>query len=91
MRIGHKHALPTRLFHWLNAVVLAIMIWSGILIYWAYPVYKIKLFGVVLLKFFPDWFFKNSLWSLDHRLAEGLGAGCVGWAGHARRRQRPTG
>ena len=72
MRIDHKHALPTRLFHWLNAVVLAIMIWSGILIYWAYPVYKIKLFGVVLLKFFPDWFFKNSLWSLDHRLAEGM-------------------
>ena len=45
-----KHSLATRLFHWINAPVLAVMIWSGTLIYWANDVYAIQLGGFTLLK-----------------------------------------
>ena len=38
MRLVRKHSLPTRLFHWINVPVLAVMIWSGLLIFWAYDV-----------------------------------------------------
>ena len=34
-----KHPLAIRWFHWVNFPLLAVMIWSGILIYWAYPAY----------------------------------------------------
>ena len=34
-----KHPLAIRWFHWVNFPLLMLMIWSGILIYWAYPVY----------------------------------------------------
>jgi thiosulfate reductase cytochrome b subunit len=34
-----KHPLAIRWFHWINFPLLAVMIWSGILIYWAYPAY----------------------------------------------------
>ena len=39
MRLERKHALAIRWFHWINFPLLAMMIWSGILIYWAYPSY----------------------------------------------------
>jgi len=38
-RLVKKHPLAIRWFHWLNFPLLAVMIWSGILIYWAYPRY----------------------------------------------------
>ena len=72
MRLQQKHSLATRCFHWINVPVLAILIWSGLLIYWANDVYRIELFGVTLVRFFPSWFYSNSLWKLDHRLAEGM-------------------
>ncbi len=72
MKLVRKHTLPTRLFHWINAPVLAVMIWSGLLIYWANGVYRVRLFGVTLLAFFPDWFYSNRLYQLDHRLALGM-------------------
>jgi thiosulfate reductase cytochrome b subunit len=34
-----KHPPAIRWFHWINFPLLAVMIWSGILIYWAYPAY----------------------------------------------------
>lgn len=34
-----KHPLAIRWFHWINFPLLALMIWSGVLIYWAYPAY----------------------------------------------------
>ena len=40
-KIVKKHPLAIRWFHWLNFPLLAIMIWSGLLIYWANDVYKI--------------------------------------------------
>jgi thiosulfate reductase cytochrome b subunit len=72
IKLIQKHSLPTRVFHWINVIVLSIMIWSGILIYWAHDEYKIEIFGVTLITFFPAWFYENPLWNLDHRLAEGM-------------------
>ena len=69
-RLERKHSLATRVFHWANAPVLAVMIWSGLLIYWANDVYAIRLGGITLVQFFPDWFYEAL--HLDHRLAEGM-------------------
>ncbi len=49
-----KHPLAIRWFHWINFPVLFIMIWSGLLIYWANHVFTITLFGHTFFKFFPD-------------------------------------
>lgn len=65
-----KHPLATRLFHWINALVLAVMIWSGLLIYWANDVYAIRFGTHTLVEFFPDWFYREL--KIDHRLAEGM-------------------
>ena len=68
--IVHKHPLAIRWFHWLNFPLLAIMIWSGLLIYWAYDPYAIKLFGHTVFKFFPEWFYQK--YYIKRRLAEGM-------------------
>lgn len=68
--IENKHPLAIRWFHWVNFPVLTLMIWSGLLIYWAYHPYKIAVGSTTLLSFFPDWFF-NTL-HLKRRLAEGM-------------------
>lgn len=68
--VENKHPLAIRWFHWINFPVLAVMIWSGLLIYWAYHPYKIQVGDTVLVRFFPDWFF-NAL-KLRKRLAEGM-------------------
>jgi len=69
-RLERKHSLATRSFHWINGPVLAVMIWSGLLIYWADDVYTIRLGRLVSFHFFPDWFY-NRL-NIGHRLAEGM-------------------
>ncbi len=69
-RLEKKHALPTRIFHWINGPVLLVMISSGLLIYWANDVYAIHLGGHALFTFFPTWFY-NAL-GVPHRLAEGM-------------------
>lgn len=56
--------------HWINFPVLTVMIWSGLLIYWANDVYQVKLGGKVLVKFFPDWFYQKL--HIPYRLAEGM-------------------
>jgi thiosulfate reductase cytochrome b subunit len=60
-----KHLVAIRWFHWINFPLLLLMIWSGILIYWAYAPYHIGSFH-----FFPAWIY--SLLHVDHRLAEGM-------------------
>ncbi|HSU62042.1 MAG TPA: cytochrome b/b6 domain-containing protein [Bryobacteraceae bacterium] len=60
-----KHLLAIRWFHWINFPLLLLMIWSGILIYWAFPIYSIG-----PLHFFPKWFY--SAFNIDQRLAEGM-------------------
>lgn len=56
-KILRKHALAIRWFHWINFPVLTIMIWSGLLIYWANDVYKIGFGNVTVIKFFPQSFY----------------------------------
>lgn len=69
-RLEKKHPLAIRWFHWINFPVLTIMIWSGILIYWANDVYSIGIGGRTLFHFFPDAFYAR--FHIDQRLAEGM-------------------
>jgi len=71
MKLEKKHPLAIRWFHWLNFPLLAVMIWSGVLIYWAYPVYRIGVGDFTLLKLNLD----QTTWRALHvnnRLAEGM-------------------
>ena len=69
-KLAPKHSLPTRLFHWLNVPLLAVMIWSGVLIYWANDIYKIRIGEITIVDFFPETFYQTL--SVGHRLAEGM-------------------
>ena len=69
-KITKKHPLAIRWFHWINFPILAIMIWSGLLIYWANDVYRLGWGDVTVLKFFPDSIYKAL--NLPFRLAEGM-------------------
>ena len=77
--LREKHALASRWMHWINFPLLAVMIWSGLLIYWAdsdaanthpHAVYRIGIGGWTLLRFFPDWFYDHL--KLTFSLGEGL-------------------
>ena len=68
--IKKKHPLVMRWTHWVNFPVLTIMIWSGMLIYWASPLYSITIFGHTFVHFFPNWFYK--FFNIPFRLAEGM-------------------
>lgn len=65
-----KHPLAIRWFHWINFPVIAIMLWSGMLIYWANDVYRIGWGDKTILKFFPKSFY-DAL-HIPFRLAEGM-------------------
>lgn len=65
-----KHPLAIRWFHWINFPLLFVMIWSGLLIYWANSVYRIGIGSWTLFHFFPGWFYDKL--NLGHRLAEGM-------------------
>jgi thiosulfate reductase cytochrome b subunit len=69
-KIKEKHSLAMRWAHWINFPLLTIMIWSGLLIYWANDVYSITLFGHTYVRFFPKWFYDTL--SIPHRLSEGM-------------------
>src|SRR5256885_10711472 len=61
-----KHLLAIRWFHWINFPLLFLMIWSGLLIYWAYPAYHlgpIHLFSASIFKALH----------MDFSLADGMG------------------
>jgi thiosulfate reductase cytochrome b subunit len=68
--IKEKHPLVMRWTHWINFPILAVMIWSGLLIYWANDVYTVTIFGHTFFRFFPDWFYKTL--HIPSRLAEGM-------------------
>ncbi len=68
--IEKKHPLAIRWFHWINFPVLTLMIWSGLLIYWANDVYRLGWGDTTLLKFFPESFY-DAL-NVKFRLAEGM-------------------
>src|SRR5256714_12508167 len=70
-RLERKHPLAIRWFHWVNFPLLALMIWSGTLIYWANAVYRVGIgkhtwFMMTLPQ--PAW---NKL-HVSFRLAEGM-------------------
>jgi thiosulfate reductase cytochrome b subunit len=69
-KIIQKHPLAIRWLHWINFPILTVMIWSGILIYWANDVYTLGWGDKTLLKFFPDSF--NKALNIPFRLAEGM-------------------
>lgn len=64
-QLEHKHPRVIRWLHWFNVPLLFLMIWSGLLIYWAHDVYHVG-----PIKFFPTWFYK--LFNLQFRLAVGM-------------------
>jgi thiosulfate reductase cytochrome b subunit len=68
--IKEKHSLLMRWTHWVNFPILTIMIWSGMLIYWASDTYSITLFGHTYFKFFPEGLYKTL--HISKRLAEGM-------------------
>jgi thiosulfate reductase cytochrome b subunit len=79
MRVEYQHSLATRWMHWINFPLLFLMIYSGILIYWAdsehegfnaHRVYRIGIGGWTLFRLFPSWFYNNL--HLKFQLAKGL-------------------
>lgn len=70
INIVEKHPLAVRWFHWINFPILLVMIWSGLLIYWANDIYEIKIGSTTLIKFFPKQFY-DAL-NLRARLADGM-------------------
>jgi len=63
-KLKYKHLAAIRWFHWINFPLLGIMIWSGLLIYWAYPIYSI---GPI---HFPKSVFEAL--NMTQRLADGM-------------------
>ena len=78
--IEHKHSLAICWMHWINFPLLALMIYSGLLIYWAdsqhealnaHRVYRVGFGSWTLFRLFPSWFYNNL--HLKFQLAKGLG------------------
>jgi thiosulfate reductase cytochrome b subunit len=70
-RLEKKHPLAIRWFHWINFPLLAIMVWSGAMIYWANAVYRVAFGRFTLLQMNlsqPTW---KSL-NMAYRLADGM-------------------
>jgi thiosulfate reductase cytochrome b subunit len=66
-----KHPLAIRWFHWINFPVLAAMVWSGLLIYWANPVYRIGAGKHTLVKMtVREPLYEK--WHVAFRLGEGI-------------------
>ena len=65
-----KHPRAIRWFHWINFPLLAIMLWSGLWIYWANDVYRIGLGDHTLLKLFPESLY--SIFGISGKLAKGM-------------------
>ena len=69
-RLAPKHPRAIRWMHWINAPLLMIMIWSGLLIYWANDVYTLGVGGFTFFHFFPDGFYRA--FHLERGLAAGM-------------------
>jgi thiosulfate reductase cytochrome b subunit len=65
-----KHLRAIRWFHWINFPVLAVMIWSGMWIYWANDIYRVGFGDTTLIHFFPDSVYSAMGWG--HKLAPGM-------------------
>ncbi len=69
-QLVRKHSLAVRWFHWVNFPVLAVMVGSGLLVYWANDAYRVGVGGWTLIHLFPDSIYR--LLGLDHGLALGM-------------------
>ena len=56
-QLEEKHPLAIRWLHWVSFPFLFLMIWSGLLIYWANDVYRIGWGETTLVSFFPERFY----------------------------------
>ena len=65
------HPRAIRWMHWINVPLLAIMVWSGLRIYWASDVYAAGIGGLQLFKFLPESWYEPL--GLDFALARGIG------------------
>lgn len=65
-----KHPRLIRWLHWLNVPVMAVMVWSGLRIYWANDVYAVGIGGWQWFHFFPDAVYRRL--DLNQHLARGL-------------------
>jgi thiosulfate reductase cytochrome b subunit len=78
--LEYKHPLAIRWMHWINFPLLVLMIYSGILIYWAdsqheglnaHRYYRVGWGDWTAFRLFPDWFYSKL--HLEFQLANGLG------------------
>jgi thiosulfate reductase cytochrome b subunit len=65
-----KHPRAIRWLHWVNFPLLAVMIWSGLRIYWAEDTYAFGIGGWQWFAFFPDAVYDKL--DLDRHLARGM-------------------
>ena len=80
LKLVEKHSRAIRWMHWINFPVLGVMVWSGLLIYWAdstppyihaHEVYRIGVGHWTLWRPFPPGFWK---WmGAEYQLTAGLG------------------
>ena len=78
--LEYKHPLAIRWMHWINFPLLGLMIYSGLLIYWAdsqheglnsHQVYRVGWGNWTLFRLFPDGFYTKL--HLEFQLASGMG------------------
>jgi thiosulfate reductase cytochrome b subunit len=67
-RLQHPRAI--RWLHWINFPLLAVMVWSGLRIYWAEDVYAFGIGSWQWFAFFPDAVYETL--GLERRLARGM-------------------
>lgn len=58
-RLVERHPWPTRVLHWANVPVMAVMVWSGLGISAAKEPYTIAIAGRTLVTLFPAEFFRT--------------------------------
>ena len=68
--IEQRHPLARRWLHWINFRLITVMLWSGLLIYWADDPLRLRIGPWVPVQFFGDGFYKHL--HVPFRLAEGL-------------------
>lgn len=68
--IEERHPLALRWLHWINFPLITVMLWSGLLIYWADDPLRLRIGPWVPIEFFGAGFFARL--HVPFRLAEGL-------------------
>lgn len=72
------HPPAIRWMHWINVPLLAVMVWSGLRIYWADDVYAFGIGTWEFFRFFPTWVYEGL--DIPFALARGMAFHFnVGW------------